>query len=312
MKYRDSGVLILLAAIWGLSYIFIRVAVPAFGPIGLALARVAIGSLGLLVWAGARGGLSQIPRINRRFLVLAMLNGVVPYSLIAFAELHVPASLAGILNATTPLFAAGLVAFLARERLHRERLVGLLLGIGGVGVLVGWSPIPITGMVVLAGIAMLISSGSYGAATVFAKRQLGDVPAFGLAIGQQLSGTLLLTPLGAGFALGGDADKGMTIKAVLAVVALGLLCTSIGYLLYFHLIHAIGPVGTSTVTFLIPLFSILWGWLFLDEHIRPAMIIGLVLILASVRLVNTARVVRREFRVSSFEFRVSSFEFRKG
>ena len=285
-RYRDTAILVALAAIWGFSYIFIRVAVPAFGPIGVSLTRVLIGAIGLLTWMAVSGSLNQIPRINRAFLILAVLNALIPYTLIAFAELHVSASFAAIINATTPLFTALIVAVMARERMSSGLLIGMAAGIGGVAVLVGWSPIPFTGIVLLAVLAMLISSISYGVATIFAKRSFTGVSSMGLAVGQQLSASLLLVPIGAGSMAVGTADKSMSLNPILAMIGLGLLCTSLAYLLYFHLIKAVGPVRTSSVTFLIPPFGILWGWLFLDEHIKPSMIIGLVLILASIRLVN--------------------------
>ena len=273
-RYRDTAILVALAAIWGFSYIFIRVAVPAFGPVGLSLARVVVGAAGLFIWAAVRGDIGGIPRLDRRFFTLATVNALIPYTLIAFAELHISASLAAILNATTPLFTAVIVAVLAREVIGRSLALGLGLGIAGVGILVGWSPIPFTGLVLLAVLAMLVASASYGVAGIYAKTHLTGISSFGIAIGQQLAASLLLVPIGAGSMAIGEADKVMTRNAVLSIIALGLLCTSFAYLLYFHLIKAVGPVRTSSVTFLIPPFGILWGWLFLDEHIKPSMISG--------------------------------------
>jgi drug/metabolite transporter (DMT)-like permease len=133
---------------------------------------------------------------------------------------------------------------------------------------------------------MIISSASYGVAGIFAKRTFAHVSPLTLAVGQQISASSLLLPIGLGSMAVSNADKPMAVNPVLAMIALGLVCTSLAYLLYFHLIHAVGPVRTSMVTFLIPPFGILWGWIFLDEHIRPSMLIGLVLILASIKLVS--------------------------
>jgi len=285
-RFRDTAVIFLLAAIWGFSYIFIRVAVPAFGPIGLSLARVAIGSIGLLAWAVARGGLAQVPRINRPFLILATMNALIPYSLIAVAELHISASLAAVLNSTTPLFAAALVAWIAKEHIGKPVAVGLAMGMLGVGILVGWSPVPLNRGVLLSIVAMLVASASYAGATMYAKHGVHGVSPFGMAIGQQITATMLLLPLGAASSLVGEADKPMSGKAVWAIIVLGLICTSLAYLLYFHLIATVGVLRTASVTFLIPIFGIFWGWLFLNEQVHTSMIIGLVLILASVRLVN--------------------------
>jgi drug/metabolite transporter (DMT)-like permease len=228
----------------------------------------------------------QLPHVDRKFLTLAFMNAVIPYGLIALAELHLSASLAAILNSTTPLFTALLIAGLARERIGRDLALGLVLGLAGVAILVGWSPVPLTGMAVLAIMAMLIASFSYGAAGVYAKRNLGTYSPFSMAVGQQMAATILLLPLGAGSMVVGDSDQDMSSRAVLAVIALGLLCTSFAYLLYFHLLTEVGPIRTSSVTFLIPFFGVFWSWLFLDEQIKVTMLIGLVVILASVRLVN--------------------------
>jgi drug/metabolite transporter (DMT)-like permease len=282
---RDNVALILLAAIWGASYLFIRVAVPALGPFGLAFARVLVGGAGLLIWVRVINS-GEIPRLGRSFFILAAINSLVPFVLINFAELHITASLAAILNATTPLFASIVVLTMNRQRPGPHLLAGLAMGITGVLILVGWSPVPLTTTVVLAIIAMLVASFGYASAGVFAKQKLSDHPAPSLALGQQLSASLLLFPLATGSVAVGSTDPVPAIKVMLAVLALGLLCTSVAYVLYFHLIAAVGPVRTSTVTFLIPVFGIFWSWLFLDEQIRPTMLIGLAVILASVRLVN--------------------------
>ena len=206
-RYRDSGILMLLGAIWGFSYIFIRVAVPAFGPIGLSLARVAIGAVGLMAWAAMRGLLGDVPRLNRTFFILATLNALIPYTLIAFAELHISASLAAILNSTTPPITALLVVFINHEQIGRGRAVGLALGMAGVGVLVGWSPIPFSGVVVLAVIAMIVASGSYGLAGIYAKRSLSGTSSFSMAVGQQMAATTLLLPIGLGAMAVGECGQ---------------------------------------------------------------------------------------------------------
>ena len=285
-RYRDTLILLALAAIWGFSYIFIRVAVPAFGPIGLSLTRVAIGAAGLLIWMAVSGQLDQLPRINRPFLILATLNALIPYTMIAFAELHVSASFAAILNATTPPITAAIATILARDRFTPALVSGMACGVLGVAVLVGWSPMPITGIVLIAIIAMIVASASYGVAGIFAKRSFAGTSSLSLAVGQQMSASMLLLPFGIGSMAVSDAHEPMSRNPILAMIALGLVCTSLAYLLYFHLIHAVGPVRTSMVTFLIPPFGILWGWIFLDEHVKPSMLLGLALILISIRLVS--------------------------
>jgi drug/metabolite transporter (DMT)-like permease len=289
VRARDFGALLLLAAIWGSSYLYIRVAVEPLGPLVLSFMRVAIGAAGLLAFASYRGRLGEIRPLNRVFVVLSLLNTAVPYALIAFSELHLSASMAGILNATTPLFTALAVAGWERERIQSKVVAGLLLGFAGVTVLVGWNPAPLDEWLVLAVLAMLAASASYGLANVYAKRSLRGVSALGAATGQQLGGGAWLFPFAAATVAAGGSDTSPSIRVVLALLALGLVCTSIAYLLYFHLIASAGAVNTSSVGFLIPIFGILWSAIFLDEAVRPSMLIGLGLILASVVLVTGVR-----------------------
>jgi drug/metabolite transporter (DMT)-like permease len=286
---RNLAALVLLAAIWGSSYLFIRVAVDPLGPLMVALARVGTAGLGLTAYALLSGKQDGFARLDRRFLMLGLGNAAVPYVLIAFAELHLTASMAGILNATTPLFAAVVVAIWSHERITPRVILGIALGITGVAVLVGWNPGPLTGIVLLAVVAMLLSSLSYAMTTVYAKRSLHGVSSLRAAMGQQIGAVVLLAPFTAGAAAAGAGEGTPSFKVVLAVLALGLLCTSFAYLLYFHLIAAVGPVNTASTTFLIPVFSILWSAIFLDETIRPVMLLGLAIILCSVTLVTGQR-----------------------
>jgi len=137
---------------------------------------------------------------------------------------------------------------------------------------------------------MLLSSLSYAVTTVYAKRTLRGVSSLRAAMGQQVGAAVLLAPFTAGAAVAGAGEGAPSLKVALAVLALGLLCTSFAYLLYFHLIAAVGPVNTASATFLIPVFSILWSAIFLDEAIRPVMVVGLAIILCSVILVTGQRV----------------------
>jgi drug/metabolite transporter (DMT)-like permease len=287
---RNLAVLVVLAAIWGSSYLFIRVAVDPLGPLMVAFSRVATAGLGLAGYAFLTGKRGDLAGLDRRFLMLGLGNAAVPYVLIAFAELHVTASMAGILNATTPLFAAVVVAVWSHERITPRVSLGIALGIVGVIVLVGWNPGPLTGVVLLAVLAMLLSSLSYAVTTVYAKRTLRGVSSLRAAMGQQVGAAVLLAPFTAGAAVAGAGEGAPSLKVALAVLALGLLCTSFAYLLYFHLIAAVGPVNTASATFLIPVFSILWSAIFLDEAIRPVMVVGLAIILCSVILVTGQRV----------------------
>lgn len=286
MKARDVGALILLAALWGGSFLFMRLAAPALGPIVVATARVGLAALALLAWAAAIG---QRPRVWagwRQFLVMGALNAALPFTLITAAELHLTAGLAAILNATTPLFAALVAAAWLGERLTLAKGAGLALGLGGVGILVGWSPLP-PGPLGLASVgACLLAALLYAVAGAYAKRTFVGVPPLRLAIGQQLGATALLLPLALPIGVATAPTMLLTPGVAAAIVALAVLCTSVAYLLYFHLIASIGPTNTLSVTFLVPVFGLLWSALFLREPLGPGTFLGLGLILASVLLVT--------------------------
>lgn len=286
MRARDLAMLIGLAAIWGLSYLFIRIAVVPLGPLVVAFLRVVVAGCGLAAFALIAGRRREIPALDARFLVLGVANAAIPYAAISFAELHITASMAAILNATTPLFAAVVAATWDRERLATRTLVGIVLGFAGVAVLVGWNPAPVNGWFSLAVAAMLGASLAYGFATVYAKRTLRNVSSFGAATGQQIGAAVALVPFALTSAAFGEVDPAPGAPVVLAILGLGLLCTSLAYLLYFRLIATVGAVRTASVTFLIPIFGIAWSALFLGESVRPSMLAGLAIILASVVLVG--------------------------
>lgn len=285
MRPKDLATLFVLAALWGGSFLFIRVAAPAFGPIPLAAGRVAFAAIVLWVGMLALGQRPQLRPHARKLLVLGALNAAIPFSLIAAAELRLTASLAAMLNATVPLWGALFAAIWLGERLNARRGAGLVLGVVGVGVLVGWSPVEMTPATLLSVVATLIATCGYGLAGVYAKRQLSGVPSSTLALGQQVGAAAWLA-LPALWSLPGVHP---TRSASLALLALVVLSTVVAYLLYFRLLASVGPTKASTVTYLLPMFGMLWGALFLHEPLTPGMFAGLAFIIGSVLLVNEVR-----------------------
>lgn len=286
MKPRDLAALVALAALWGGSYPLIRVAVPAFGPVPLVGARVALAAAVLWLVFRATGRPVALRPHARPLLTLGALNAALPFTLISAAELHVTASLAAMLTATVPLWAALFGARWLGERVTTRRALGLALGIAGVGVLVGWGALDGSGRQLAAVGALLVATACYAASGVYVKRRLAGLPAPTLALGQQLgAATWLALP-----ALARAPHVHATTPAVLALVALAVGSTALAYLLFFHLIAALGPTRTTTVTYLIPAFGTLWGALFLGEPVTAGMLAGLALVAASVALVNGGRV----------------------
>jgi drug/metabolite transporter (DMT)-like permease len=282
MRPRDFAGLAVLGALWGGSFLFIRVAVPVLGPFLLVGLRVGLAVAALLLYVLAAGRVPKIRSRWRSFLVLGFFNAAVPFSLISAAEIHLTASLAAILNSTTVMFTAMVAAIWMGDALTVRKLAGIVLGIVGVAVLVGWDPLPLNGVVLLAVAAMLLASLSYALGATFAKLSFSGIPPIGMAIGQLTAATALLLPLSV-VSLPGETPS---LTVALCVLALALLSTAVAYLIYFRLIENVGPTSTVTVTLLVPVFGLLFGVLLLDEPFGPGTLAGLVTILSSVVLIT--------------------------
>lgn len=284
MTGRDLGLLLLLAALWGASFLFIRIAAPVLNPAPLVEARVIIAGLALLIYAKLIKQRFPLRSQWQRYLVLGALNAAIPFTLVAFATLTITASLAAILNATTPLFTALVSAVWLKEPLTTKKSIGLTGGIIGVALVVGWNPIPLTSAAVAVG-AALLAPLSYALAGVYAKTVSSDAPPLALSIGQQLAAGLLLLP----FAAVTLPNVPPPLSVVMSVLALALLSTAVGYLIFYKLIARVGATNTLSVTLLIPVFGIVWGKLFLGESIGAVQLIGLAIILISLTLITGMR-----------------------
>lgn len=282
MAVVDVLALLFLAALWGASFLFMRVAAPVLGPVSLIEARVVIAGLGLLVVAAIVRKVPDPRRQLGQFLVLAALSAAVPFTLIAAAELRLTASLAAILNATTPLFALLVSATRERQRPSRRQLLGVLVGLWGVAVLVGLGPLELDGALVLAALASLLAAFCYALGGVYAKVHFSGTHPLATATGQQVGAAILL--LGPSLLL--PPHESPDAGVVLSVLALAFACTALGFGLFYRLINSVGPTGALTVTFLVPLFGLLWGTVFLDEHLSWSMLVGLALVLSAVFLVT--------------------------
>jgi drug/metabolite transporter (DMT)-like permease len=285
----DIARLVALAAIWGASFIFIRIAVAPLGPIATSELRVALAAVALLAWLRL-AGVDLAWRAHWRFyLAVGLVNSALPFALWAFSALHLPASYLVVLNATSPLFGAVVSAVWLRERITARAALGLAAGVAGVALLVGLGPVRTTPAVLWAIAAGALAALSYAVAAAYMKRRSAGVDAAAVATGSQIGAAILLAPLLAPLppvALPTPAEW-------IAVVLLGVLCTGIAYLLYFRLIADVGPTRALTVTFLIPVFGMLWGALFLGEAITPVMAAGCALVLA-----GTALILRQPGRAS--------------
>jgi len=281
--------LLSLAAIWGGSFLFMRVAAPVLGPTQLIAYRVALAATFLLGIAFIQRRAIAARVHWRHYLILGASNSALPFLLFAFAAQTLSASLLSILNATAPIFAAA-IASLARRALPAPRVaLGLVLGVAGVVVLASFDAVmlrPGAGVALLAGLG---ASLSYGIASTYAK-SAPDVDAFANALGSMCAATLLVAPAMPFFPPHAPANA----EVIIAVIALGVICSGVAYLLYFRLIADLGPASALTVTFLIPVFGVLWGRMFLGEPVGLHTLAGSAIVVVGTALVTgfTPRMLR--------------------
>lgn len=286
MNRLQLGLLCVLAALWGLSFVFIRIATVAIGPVWLVAVRVTLAATALSVYAlvtRATGPWADVRRRPVAWLALAASSGAMPFLLIATAELQLSAAVAAILNATVPLFTAAFAALWLSQPLFRTRLVGMALGFAGVVVLVGGGTLA-SGIEVAAAAASLGAAVLYALGIVYTRREFSTTPTLPLAIGMQGVSALLVAPL----AVATGTVPHPSAVVVGAVLGLGLLCTALAYLIFYHLLQTAGPTPAASVTFLVPVFGLLWSYLLLGEPIALGAVAGLVLILLGVGLVTRA------------------------
>jgi len=288
MKISDYLRLFLLAAIWGASFLFMRIVAPALGAIPTAFFRVLLGALGL---AAILAMLRTQWHFNGKFertMALGVINSGIPFLMYSIAATLLPAGYSAIFNATTPLMGVLIGYLFFQEQLNIKKFVGVAAGIAGVAFLTATGPIVLDVSVALGALACLVATACYGIAGFLAKRwitETGGLDAKLVAFGSQVGATIFLVPCIGGAAMLGRLPAWGNENVWWAMAALGLVCTAWAYILYFRLIADIGPVRSLTVTFLIPPFGVLWGKLFLDEQVTLAHLVGGGLIGAALWLV---------------------------
>ena len=292
MGSTDWGLLLALSLLWGGSFLFVAVAVAEVPPLTLVALRVSIAGAAMLIvarllglpwpWMAAPAG---------AFLLLGLLNNAIPFTLLFYGQTRITAGLASILNATTPIFTVLVLHWLTTdERLTRPKAIGVGLGFAGVVVLVGPDALAGIGGDVLAQVACLGATLSYGFALYVARRFKG-VPPVAVAAGQLTASTLMMVPL----ALVVDQPWTLPVPSmptIGAVLALALASTALAYAIYFRVAARAGGTNASLVTFLIPTSAIALGALVLGEGIAPLDMVGLGLILAGLVVID-GRMFRR-------------------
>lgn len=285
MSARElAATLTLLAALWGASYVFMRLGAAEFGPVALSALRVAGAALCLLPLLRARDEWAALRRHALPIAVVGLFNSALPFVAAAAATLVLGGGLAAVFNASSPLWGALIAGLWLGERLGGMRVLGLALGFAGVvglaGAKSGFAPAG-EGPAVLAAVASALAAAlCYGFAVHYTRRRLVGVAPLAVAAGSQLAAALLL----AGPALVWWPAQRPGATAWLAVAALAVLCTALAYILYFRLIARAGAAKAIAVTYLIPVFAMAWGAIFLGERIDAAMLAGCAVILLGTAL----------------------------
>jgi len=281
LRPADLARLVALGAMWGGSYLFMRIAVPHLGPELMIELRVLVGGVLLLAFLHATG-LSLDWRAHwRGWLFVAAVGTAIPFLLIAHAVRTIDASTGAILNALVPLFTTLVAAAWVRDPVTPAKAVGIALSIAGTAVLVGWTPVPMTPGELAAVGMMVAATILYGISIVFARVKLRASSPMGTSAGTLLLAAALLAPI-TPFAIDIAA---IPAAAWLAVLALAVVSTTVAFIFFYRLIADIGPVKASTVTLLVPVFGMVWGVIFLGEPITPGRIAGCAIILAGCSLI---------------------------
>jgi drug/metabolite transporter (DMT)-like permease len=277
---RQFGVLLLLAAVWGGSFLFMRIAAPVLGPVWLIELRSLLAGLALLPVVLLRSQLSQLWLFRRELAVVGLLNAALPFVLFAYAASQLTAGATSILNATVPLFSALFAFAVLHERLGGVQIAGIALGFVGVVLLVVAPQQEASVLPPGAVAAGLGAAVCYVLAAHYTKHHLAGVGSMAYVTGSQLSAAALLLPFLPFFL----PTLRPGAEAVWSVIGLALLSTSLAFWLYFRLLHQVGATRTLTVTYLIPVFAIFWGWLWLHERVDWPIVASCALIMVGIAL----------------------------
>ncbi|MCW1245351.1 DMT family transporter [Pseudomonas sp. SAICEU22] len=288
MNLVDILRLLSLAAIWGASFLFMRIIAPVIGTIPTAFFRVSIAFVGLVV-------ILALMRVDWNFrgklkavMVLGLINSGIPATFYSLAAQVLPAGYSAIFNATTPLMGVLIGGLFFREPLTAAKVSGVFLGLMGVAILTRAGPVAFDRQLLMGALACLLATTCYGFAGFLTRRWLdhqGGLDSRLSALGSMFGATLFLLPLFGYSVITHPPASWGGWSVWLSLLGLGLVCTAFAYILYFRLLSSIGPVKSMTTTFLIPPFGVLWGALLLDEPLGMAHVYGGVLIAAALWLV---------------------------
>ncbi|QXI30003.1 DMT family transporter [Pseudomonas vanderleydeniana] len=284
-----------LAAVWGASFLFMRIIAPVLGAFPTAFFRVSIAAVGLLAILALMRVKWDFKGKFRVCLMLGVINSGLPATLYSVAAKVLPAGYSSIFNATTPLMGVLIGGLFFHEKLSLNKLLGIFLGLFGVAVLTRAGPVAFDLQLLMGAGACLLATTSYGFAGFLTRRWLdhqGGLDPRLSALGSMCGATLAILPFFATSAITQPPASWGGFEVWGALLGLGLICTAFAYIIYFKLLSNIGPVKSMTVTFMIPAFGVLWGALFLDEPLSMAHLYGGVLIAVALWLVLKPAVVK--------------------
>ncbi|HEY5553016.1 MAG TPA: DMT family transporter [Opitutaceae bacterium] len=289
MSTKDYLLLTGLAAIWGGSFLFMRIASPVLGPVLTTDLRVIIASIVLFAWLRITRTPGLWREQWRHYLLAGVIMSAFPYLCFAYAALHIPAGYSAILNSSSPMFGAIFGAIWLGETMTPRKVAGLLIGMAGVTLISLRGAVMFDDSFLPAVLACLIAAASYGVSGVYLKKFVHGPGPVAIATGSQsMAGLVLLGP-----ALLAPVPGTLTLPVAGAVVALAVLCTAVALIGYFKLFARVGPTNAITVTFLLPPFGMLWGFLFLGEAITLKMLGGCALIIAGTLMATGFKFPRR-------------------
>jgi drug/metabolite transporter (DMT)-like permease len=272
--------MIVLGAIWGGSFLFMRMASKEFGPIALIQFRVIVASLFLSSVVIAQGRGRELFRFPLRMSIVGLSGSAIPFTLFAFGTLTLSAGLASVLNATSPFFGALIAVFYFREPLTRAKWLGLLVAFSGVYLLVS-DKLQISGGT-LAIAACLFAAFCYGISAHYSKRKLSDMSPIAVAAGSQIASSIWMLPVSLWYL----PNEVPSMSSWIAAITLGVVCTGVALVIYFYLIQAVDATRAMTIAYLIPLFGILWGAIFLGETLTYMAFLGGCFVLLGLYLFN--------------------------
>ncbi len=288
MLLFDYVLLITLAAIWGSSFIFMRILAPALGPVVTADMRLLIAGLALTLYLRLRNQRLDLVKNFKRYVIIGLLNSGIPFLLFSFAALYLPSSISVIINSLTPLFGVLFSILWLDETITAKKISGIALGIVGVIIIRGSGNLELNIMTTVAMGACVLATMLYGLASTYVKLHAKDIASSAVATGSQLVAGILLLPLMYFF----PARTELTITIALTTIAFALFCSAIAYVIFYRLLKNLGTTKALSVTFLIPVFGFIWGYIFLNEEITMIMVIGSLFVLSGIYFVTGKEVIK--------------------